>query len=452
MPFMESPRAAGGAVPRALPFKHVRLAAYFVLLAALGLVGGIVWLRQSDGAVPLQRAEGILATIVLAVAVLGFAGVLTHRLRVLPLRWQETQNYLKAIQRESEKYRLLMEGAADMLVLIDPATRRVREWNARAREGLGLASPGGPAPALDALLDADDLAKLDAGLDAAAKAGAQAVPIGELHLRTVDGSVLVADARLAAIALEGERVVLLALRDVTRQKEIEKELQVRDRLATIGLLTAGVAHEVNNPLEGIANYLRLASREGLAHEARSAHLEQVRYGFERIREIVRQLLQLARPTTGEMSVLDLRQIVERACKLAASGERASGLELVTRGLERPIEVVGDAGGLEQVVINLILNAAAALEGRGRIELSARAASGPDGRPGVELAVEDEGPGIPPENIERLFDPFFSTRGGTGLGLSVSLGIVRAHGGTLRAANRPTGGARFTLHLPVRGAK
>jgi PAS domain S-box-containing protein len=447
---MDSSRAAGGAVPRVLPFRHVRLAAYFVLLAALGVAGGIFWLRQSADAVPPQRAEWILAFTVLAVAALGFAGVLTHRLRVLPLRWQETQNYLKAIQRESEKYRLLMEGAADMLVLIDPATRRVREWNARAREGLGLAT-GAPAPALDALLDAGDLARLDAGLDQAAKAGAQAVPIGELRLRALSGAVLVADARLAAIALEDERVVLLALRDVTRQKEIEKELQVRDRLATIGLLTAGVAHEVNNPLEGIANYLRLASREGLTHEARAAHLEQVRYGFERIRGIVRQLLQLARPTAGEMGVLDLRQIVERACKLAASGERARQLELATRGLERPIEVVGDAGAIEQVVINLILNAAAAMEGRGRIELSARAASGPDGRPGVELAVEDEGPGIPPENLERLFDPFFSTSGGTGLGLSVSLGIARAHGGTLAAANRPGGGARFTLHLPVRGA-
>jgi signal transduction histidine kinase len=320
-----------------------------------------------------------------------------------------------------------------------------------AREGLGLAQSGAQAPSLDALLDAADLARLDAGLDDAAKAGAQAVPIGELHLRAQGGTVLVADARLAAIALEDERVVLLALRDVTRQKEIEKELQVRDRLATLGLLTAGVAHEVNNPLEGIANYLRLAEREGITPQARAAHLDQVRHGFERIREIVRQLLQFARPS-AQMGAIDLGQIVDRARKLAASGERARGLEIVTRGLERPIELVGDAGGLEQVLINLILNAAAAMEGRGRIELTARSVSGPDGAPGVELAVEDQGPGIPPEHLERLFDPFFSTHGGTGLGLSVSLGIVRAHGGTLRASNRPSGGARFTLQLPVRGAQ
>jgi PAS domain S-box-containing protein len=447
---MDAPRAAG-AVPRSYPTRHARLAAYFGLLALLGVATGMFRLRQGEGAVPLQRAEWILATSVLGVAVLGFVGVLIHRLRVLPLRWQETQLYLKAIQRESEKYRLLMEGAADMLVLIDPATRRVREWNARAREGLGLAPPPAQAPSLDALLDSEDLARLEAGLDAAAKAGAQAVPIGELHLRAAGGVVLVTDARLAAIALEDERVVLLALRDVTRQKEIEKELQVRDRLATLGLLTAGVAHEVNNPLEGIANYLRLASREGIAPEARAAHLDAVRHGFERIREIVRQLLQFARPS-AQMGVVDLRQVVDRATKLAASGERARGLEIVTRGLDQPIELVGDAGGLEQVVINLILNAAAAMEGRGRIELSARSLSTPDGAPGVELAVEDDGPGIPPEHLERLFDPFFSTRGGTGLGLSVSLGIARAHGGTLRAANRPSGGARIALHLPVRGAQ
>jgi PAS domain S-box-containing protein len=448
---MVSSRAAGGAAPRALPFRHVRLAAYFGLLAALGLLTGWLRLRQSDGAVPLQRAEWILATSVLGVAALGFAGVLIHRLRVLPLRWQETQNYLKAIQRESEKYRLLMEGAADMLVLIDPATRKVREWNARAREGLGLSQAGAQAPSLDALLDSADLARLDAGLDAAAKAGAQAVPIGELHLRAQGGAILIADARLAAIALEDERVVLLSLRDVTRQKEIEKELQVRDRLATLGLLTAGVAHEVNNPLEGIANYLRLAARDGIPAQARAGHLDQVRHGFERIREIVRQLLQFARPS-AQMGAIDLCQIVDRARKLAASGERARGLEFVTRGLERPIELVGDAGGLEQVVINLILNAAAAMQGRGRIELTARSVNGSDGAPGVELAVEDEGPGIPPEHLERLFDPFFSTHGGTGLGLSVSLGIVRAHGGTLSASNRPSGGARFAMQLPVRGAQ
>jgi two-component system, NtrC family, sensor kinase len=118
------------------------------------------------------------------------------------------------------------------------------------------------------------------------------------------------------------------------------------------------------------------------------------------------------------------------------------------GLDQPLIANGDAGRLEQVLLNLLLNAARAMDGQGRITIRGSRGSDASGARWIELAVEDEGSGIAPADLGRLFDPFFSASGGTGLGLSVSYGIVKAHGGTLTAANRSTRGACLTLRLPA----
>src|SRR6185503_1404116 len=122
-----------------------------------------------------------------------------------------------------------------------------------------------------------------------------AAPLADIHLRGSGGRTLVADGRVAAIALDEARICQVSLRDLTRQKEMERQLQIRERLASMGLLTAGVAHEINNPLEGIGNYLKLLDDQGADPEKRRQHIEQVRHGFARIREIVRDLLRFARP-------------------------------------------------------------------------------------------------------------------------------------------------------------
>ncbi|MCB9914848.1 MAG: hypothetical protein H6828_06815 [Planctomycetes bacterium] len=466
---MDSVRAdtAAREIPRLSPLRriqHFRLAAWFVGTALVGLLAGVLTLEVANHHLSKGAAHWALMAAGMTTAVLGFAGVLIHRLRVLPLRWQETRSYLIAIQRESEKYRLLLEGAADMLVLVDPESGELLEWNARAREGLGLPAMAARRPALgtksagessassaglplsiDQLVTAQDCAILRAAL-AAADAGADATPLGELLLECGEGRRRVADARLATIELEGSRVVLLALRDVTHQKKIEKELVVRERLASIGLLTAGVAHEINNPLEGITNYLRLASRSGLSEETRAESLDQVRYGLDRIRNIVKDLLSFTRPGT-EARATDLAIAVKRAAKLTAYSESMKSMTVEFVGLDRPLDVMGDPGRLEQVVFNLLLNAANAMGHRGRITVRASSAATLRGAASISLSVEDEGPGIPAEHMDRLFDPFFTTSEGAGLGLSVSYGIVRAHGGQLSAANRPTGGAVFTVTLP-----
>jgi signal transduction histidine kinase len=421
------------------PFRHARLVAFFVLVAAMGAAAGLALLRSRGGDAP--GAALAVAVAAATTALLGFAGVFFHRLRVLPQKWRETERYLLAIQRESAKYRALLEGAADMVLVVRPADGVVLECNARAREQLG-AREG--AAALSELLSAGDAEALRAALRAAAAEPGAERSLPEVRVRGAAGRELRCDARVAAVELADGRVVQVALRDRTREREIEHELAVRERLSSLGLLTAGVAHEINNPLEGIGNHVKLLEREGLAPEERRRHLELVRHGFERIRDLVRDLLRFARPA-GSRGEVDLAPVVERARRLAAFSERFRGVEVSVQGLETPLVVLGDAGRLEQIVFNLLLNAATAMGGRGRIAITAvRGAHEPGW---VELSVADEGPGVPPADLERIFDPFFTTSGGTGLGLSIAYGIAQAHGGSLLVRNRPQGGAEFTLRLP-----
>jgi signal transduction histidine kinase len=280
------------------------------------------------------------------------------------------------------------------------------------------------------------------------------VSLSEVHLRRGStGERLVADGRFAAVDFGGERVVQVSLRDRTKEVEMEHELQIRERMSSIGLVTAGVAHEINNPLEGIGNYIALLEKKDLSDDQRKRYLELVRHGFARIRDLVRDLLRFARPAAGEGSA-DLCEVVDRARKLVALTQTFKGVAVECAGLDAPILVVGDAGRLEQVVFNLLLNAATAMGSRGTISIQARRARDSEtGGAHVELVVEDDGPGIAPEHLSRIFDPFFTTSdgfttsGGTGLGLAVSYGIVRAHGGSLRAENREPHGARFTIRLP-----
>jgi signal transduction histidine kinase len=511
-----STTSVGAAVKRR---GHLRLIAFFAAVAAAGSLAGAAWLGALGA--PRDAIVALIATVAITLVV-ALVGVIFHRSTIAKIRWRETDDYLARIERESEKYHALMEGAADMLLIVDPRSGLVRESNAMAREALGLArnarnlagtvereradvsaagvhvddSPassrtssassatahradigsanraepgaanraearaasdasreaasGSGEPPIDSIVMDADRARFRAAL-ARAESGAESqASLSEVRLRSRDRT-LVADARFAAIDFGGERVIQVSLRDRSKEKEMERQLQIRERLSSIGLLTAGVAHEINNPLEGIGNYIALLEKEELGDEQRARYLELVRHGFARIADLVRDLLRFARPAAGEGSA-DLAGVVDRALKLVAYTETFKGVDVERVGLDRPILVIGDSGRLEQVVFNLLLNAANAMGSRGKITIRAgRAAASDDGAAMIDLMVEDEGPGMQREHIDRIFDPFFTTSGGTGLGLAVSYGIVRAHGGTLRAENRSPRGARFTMSLPWPGA-
>ncbi|MDY7228460.1 sensor histidine kinase [Hyalangium rubrum] len=221
------------------------------------------------------------------------------------------------------------------------------------------------------------------------------------------------------------------------------ELVSAERLATVGKLAAGVAHEVGNPLAGILGYLSLARMKATSPELKE-YLGHIDHEVHRIDSIVRGLLDLGRPRPATLAPVDMSQVVETCVRLVRAGPELSHVE-VDFTLEPGLLARADAGPLSQIVINLLLNAAQAMKGQGRVRVSTR-------REGSEalLAVEDTGPGIPPEVMPRLFEPFFTTKEGkgTGLGLAVSLHLTQSMGGRLTAENVQGSGARFTLHLPA----
>lgn len=427
---------------RSQAFQHARTVLVLALLAASGAFVGYVAWRATAGRIGGAGPWPAIVVGAIAACSVGVAGSALRSARSLRRRFNELEARAVDAEREAARYRALLEGAADMVVVLDARTGRVLESNARAREELG---------ATDSIverLSEEDARALREALARCTTDSAPVQALSALRVRSASGHVLDCEARLALVDLPGARAVHVALRDRTRERAIEHELAVRERLASLGLLTAGVAHEINNPLEGIGNHVKLLGRPDLAPEDRARHLDLVRHGFERIRDIVRDLLRFARPAAARGEV-DLAVVVERARRLAAYSEGFRGLEVVEVGLDRPLRVLGDAGRLEQVVFNLLLNSAKALKGRGRITITARR-PGSDAF-GIALTIADDGPGIAPENLERIFDPFFTTGGGTGLGLSIAFGILQAHGGSLAARNRPEGGAEFTLRFPDPGA-
>ncbi|HZI16939.1 MAG TPA: ATP-binding protein [Myxococcus sp.] len=229
----------------------------------------------------------------------------------------------------------------------------------------------------------------------------------------------------------------------SRLARAQTELVSSERLATVGRLAAGVAHEVGNPLSGILGYLSLARMKATTPEVKD-YLERIDHEVQRIDRIIRGLLELGRPGAGTLGPVEVGPVVETCVRLVRAAPELTGVD-VALALEPGLLARGDSGPLSQIVINLLLNAAQAMGGQGSVRVSTRREGGE-----ARLVVEDSGPGIPPDVMPRLFEPFFTTKGrqGTGLGLAVSLRLAQVMGGRLTAENAPGSGARFTVYLPA----
>lgn len=253
-------------------------------------------------------------------------------------------------------------------------------------------------------------------------------------------------------ALQQERALTRSQLDELERANLELTrmqtgLLAADRLATVGKLSAGVAHEVGNPLAGILGYLSLVRMRAKGNAELDDLVNRIEQEVQRIDAIVRSLLELGRPSRGNLGPVDLKRLCESTVELLAAGPDFRRVTVAVR-VPEGLYAQAEAGKVSQVLINLVLNAAQAMNGEGALEVEGRAEAST-----VVLTVRDHGPGLAPQVLEGLFQPFFTTKEpgkGTGLGLAVSAHLAASMEGALTAANAANGGACFQLTLPRTG--
>jgi PAS domain S-box-containing protein len=242
---------------------------------------------------------------------------------------------------------------------------------------------------------------------------------------------------------------LVIFDDITDRAELERRLVQADKLSSIGLLAAGVAHEVNTPLAVISTYAQMLSKQVGDDEQKSRMLDKISRQTFRASEIVNSLLNFSRTTSSELGEVQINKVIQETLSLLEHQMKKASVEVrMTLDPDLP-PVKGNAGKLQQVFLNLFINARDAMElngPRGVLEVVSR-----EGENGVEVEVRDTGSGIAPEHLSRIYDPFFTTKGakkGTGLGLSVTYGIIQEHGAAIEALSKPGEGTCFHLEFPA----
>lgn len=273
------------------------------------------------------------------------------------------------------------------------------------------------------------------------------VNVYKFHARAADGRELKLNISLAPLHSKTEEVegTLVAIEDVTERVRLEDQLQQSDKLSSIGLLAAGVAHEVNTPLTGISSYAQMLMQQVPETDPRHALLEKIYRQTSRASAIVNNLLNFSRVTDARFGDVDVNRVLDDTIQLLEAQLRNTNIKVLRNYAEDLPHAPGSAPKLQQVFMNLIVNARDAMPEGGRLEISTEAAD-----QAVIISFRDTGVGISPENLARIYDPFFTTKligEGTGLGLAVSYGIIQDHGGHIAVESKPGAGSVFQITLP-----
>jgi len=278
--------------------------------------------------------------------------------------------------------------------------------------------------------------------------GAATPRIFEMKGVKQDGSKFDLEGVSFPTTYEGRPAIQTHIRDITHKKHLEEHLSRTEKLAALGQLAAGVAHEINNPLGGILvySYLLLEDLDPAAPER--TQVEKIVREATRCKEIVQGLLEFSRHMPSKMIPLSINAILDEAISLVEDHLMFQSIQL-TRELDPRLPAVyGDKSKLEQVFINLLMNSGESIQGEGRLTINTEAAQGGDL---VLIRFSDTGPGIPEHLLSRLFDPFFTTKEvgkGVGLGLSISYGIIQKHMGRIYVERTGSEGTVFVIELPV----
>jgi PAS domain S-box-containing protein len=320
---------------------------------------------------------------------------------------------------------------------------RIESWNPQLEELLEIPRSSALSRNLGEVLPKDLVAEI-----ASRAAGDHVSGIYKFRLDTEAKRHLVINASIAPlVGKNGARLGrLILLDDITQRVRLEEQMVQTEKLTSLGLLAAGVAHEVNTPLAVISNYIQMLAKQIPADDPRQKTIDRIVKQTFRASEIVNNLLNFSRTGAAEFVEVNLNSVLEETLTLVQHPFKSAQVNVVKNYTEKLPPVLGSITRLQQVFLNLFMNARDAMPGGGMIEVRTAAQNG-----SVEVEVTDTGSGIPPENLHRIFDPFFTTKAtgkGTGLGLSVSYGIIKEHAGKVDVRSAPGKGTSFRLEFPV----
>ena len=386
-----------------------------------------------------QRAD-LRHALIMAAVLVALAGAtlfflfVIHNYYSVNKTLKETQDYTARV----------VANMANGLLSVDPSGRVV-SYNRTALELLGLAESEIRDIDLRGVMDFE-ASGIQRTLDSC-----EAVLEREIRHRSAAGEVIPLALSVTPIAGDDGRCrsAVVVLRDLRQIKRLEEEVRRSEKLAAVGELAAGVAHEIRNPLSsirGLAQFLRHA----LAGRPKDREYAEIMVKeVDRINRVVTDLLTIARPQEPDLAPTDLQELLDHTVGLLQGDADRRGVEIHKVIPSELPEVIMDENQMTQALLNLILNALQAVEAGGTIEVGA-SVDAPDSR--LHLWVEDDGSGIPPEQMAKIFDPFFTTRAkGTGLGLPIVQKIVTHHRGEIRVESPPkgsAGGSRFRISIPV----
>jgi PAS domain S-box-containing protein len=343
----------------------------------------------------------------------------------------------------------ILESLNDGIAVVNRDDRVLR-WNRRLEELYGLRHEEAAGRPLADILDDGFFEVLrSARRESPDGAAVYRVPLKTRHVpsRSVLVNVATTPLRDAAGAIAGS---ILIVEDISARVQLEEQLQISEKMASIGLLAAGVAHEVNTPLTGISSFVQMLIDGAEPDDPKTAVLEKIEKQTFRAARIVNGLLNLARPAQIERGPVDVHTVINDVLSLLDHQMRTGRIQ-VRKELAAVAPVVDGAEyKLQQVFLNLLLNARDAMPKGGWLTIVTRA----EGANAV-VEVADTGSGIPAEQLSRIYDPFFTTKEigkGTGLGLSITYGIVQEHDGTIACESAPGQGTRFSLTLPLASAQ
>lgn len=413
---------------------------YFVPCVVRGKMVAVVGLgRTKDGSLLSSEDISILQTVS------GYVAVAIEN----SLLYQEQERRAEELALLKEFNESIVESVNVGLIAVDEFGHITR-CNTTFEEIMGYSSKQAVGKSIKEIFDESFATNLETILGESRWHLTEIRNAYKMHTRNFDDQPIMLNVAIAPLRSmsQDQKGAIVILENVTERVKFEESLQQNEKLSSIGLLAAGVAHEVNTPLTGVSSYTQMLLGMIPETDPKHALLQKVQKQTDRATNIVGNLLNFSRTGNAtEFTEIDINKLLDDTLQLLEPQLRQSNIEIAKVYAKVPPKIFGNSGKLQQVFTNLIINARDAILNGGSVTLTTKY----KGESEVVIVVTDTGTGIEPENLNKIFDPFFTTKAvgsGTGLGMAVSYGIVQEHSGTISASSKLGEGATFRISLPI----